>query len=125
MKTLGSYVEGKWHHAKGGFASLRDPCSEEVIAQASSDGVDFGAVLDYARRQGGAALRELTLAQRGALLQAMSGALHEHRDELIALSLSNTGATRKDAKFDLDGASFTLAHYGRIGEGHPRRPWLA
>ena len=77
MKTLGSYVEGKWHHAKGGFASLRDPCSEEVIAQASSDGVDFGAVLDYARRQGGAALRELTLAQRGALLQAMSGALHE------------------------------------------------
>jgi len=47
----------------------------------------------------------------------MANALQEHREELITLSLKNTGTTRKDAKFDVDGGIFTLAHYGRMGEG--------
>ena len=116
MKTLKSYVQGQWHEATDGFRQLHDPCTEEVIAQASSAGIDFGAALAFARDTGGAALRELTFAQRGELLMAMSKALYEKRDELIDLSLHNTGTTRKDAKFDLDGATGTLSYYAYLAK---------
>ena len=116
MKTLRSYVEGRWYEAPSGFVALIDPCSEEPIAQASSAGLDFGAALEFAVKRGGPALRELTIGQRANVLMEMSKALHGHRDELITLSLENTGTTRRDSKFDVDGAIFTLAHYARLGE---------
>jgi 3,4-dehydroadipyl-CoA semialdehyde dehydrogenase len=124
MKIVRSHVEGKWYEASSGFVPLIDPCTEEVLAQASSEGIDFGAALAFARREGGRALRELTFEERGARLMAMAKALHAHRDELIALSLQNTGATRKDAKFDLDGATFTLSHYGSLGKSLGSKRYL-
>ena len=99
MTTLRSYLQGEWHEAHSGWVSLIDPCTEEPIARASTAGVDFHAALKFARRQGG--LREMTFAERGALLVGLSSVLQGHRDELIAVSLDNTGATRKDAKFDI------------------------
>jgi oxepin-CoA hydrolase/3-oxo-5,6-dehydrosuberyl-CoA semialdehyde dehydrogenase len=121
MKTLRSLVSGRWHEATSGFVPLIDPCSEAAIAQASSDGVDFQAALDFARARGGPALRELAPRARGELLLAMSKALHARRDELIELSLVTSGVTRKDAKFDLDGATGTLAYYAglarELGDG--------
>ena len=42
---------------------------------ASSEGVDLGAALDYARTTGGPALRALTFAERGALLKAIADAI--------------------------------------------------
>ena len=43
MKTLKSYVCGSWYEASEGHVPLRDPSTEEVIAQASTTGLDFGA----------------------------------------------------------------------------------
>jgi acyl-CoA reductase-like NAD-dependent aldehyde dehydrogenase len=91
MKTLRSYVRGNWHEASLGFVTLVDPSTEEEIAQASSQGIDFGAVLDYARERGGPALRAMTFAQRAQLLKDMSKVLRDHRDELLDLSARNTG----------------------------------
>jgi oxepin-CoA hydrolase/3-oxo-5,6-dehydrosuberyl-CoA semialdehyde dehydrogenase len=45
----------------------------------------------------------------------MSRAIHAHRDELIGLAIANGGNTRSDAKFDIDGASGTLAAYADLG----------
>lgn len=115
MKTLRSFVEGKWYEATAGFQTLVDPCTEEPIARASSEGMDYARALEFARRAGRDELRTLTFGERAEILSAMSKVLHEHRDELIALSLRNTGTTRKDAKFDIDGGTFTLAHYAAIG----------
>ncbi|MDH3627556.1 MAG: 3,4-dehydroadipyl-CoA semialdehyde dehydrogenase [Acidobacteriota bacterium] len=117
MKRLRSYVEGRWHEADQGFVTLYDPSTEEAIAEVSSVGIDFAAVARHARERGRRALAEWSISRRAECLTAMSSALHEHREELIDLSLKNSGATRKDAKFDLDGATFTLAHYGRLGAG--------
>jgi oxepin-CoA hydrolase/3-oxo-5,6-dehydrosuberyl-CoA semialdehyde dehydrogenase len=39
---------------------MRDATTGEVIASASSAGIDFAAVLAHAREVGGPALRELT-----------------------------------------------------------------
>ncbi len=116
MRALRSYVCGEWHTASEGFADLRDPVSEEVIARASSAGVDFGAVLSHARIHGGPALRAMTFAERGRLLKSLSKALLGRRDELIKVSIQNTGTTVPDAAFDLDGASGTLAYYAFLAK---------
>src|SRR2546428_11923055 len=115
MKTLRSFVGGRWVEGREPFATLVNPGTEEPLARTSSAGIDFGAAVEFGRSQGGPPLRELTLAQRGALLGSWSKALHAARDELIALSMENGGNTRSDAKFDVDGAIATLAHYADLG----------
>ncbi|HEX3345789.1 MAG TPA: 3,4-dehydroadipyl-CoA semialdehyde dehydrogenase, partial [Polyangiaceae bacterium] len=95
-------------------ATLVNPATEEALATASTDGVDFGAALAFARDRGGPALRGMTFRQRGELLRAMSKAIHAKRDELLALGIANGGNTRSDAKFDVDGAIGTLAAYADL-----------
>jgi len=115
MQTLRSYVNGSWFEGREPFAALVNPATEEPLARASTNGLDFGAAVQHARSAGGPALREMTFAQRGALLRAWSKALHARRDELIAIAMQNGGNTRGDAKFDVDGAIGTLAHYAELG----------
>src|SRR5919201_4386095 len=115
MQTLRSFVGGRWVEGREPFATLVNPATEEPLARASSSGIDFGQALYFARTQGGPALRELTFAQRGEILKAWSKALHAARDELIGLAMRNGGNTRGDAKFDIDGAITTLAHYAELG----------
>lgn len=117
MKTLQSYICGRWHEAAEGFVTLLDPSTEEEIAQISSAGVDFGEVVRYARDQGGTALRAMTFAERGALLKGMSKVLRQNRDELLDLSRLNNGTTKPDGSFDVDGASGTLAYYAAVSKG--------
>lgn len=124
MKTLRSYVCGQWYEAESDFVSLVDPATEEVVARASSRGIDFAAVLAFARERGGPALRELSFAERGQLLKAMSKALREHRDELLEISRSNTGTTVRDGAFDIDGATGTLAYYAALSRTLPDGPFL-
>jgi 3,4-dehydroadipyl-CoA semialdehyde dehydrogenase len=125
MKTLKSYVRGNWHEAQGGFVTLVNPSTEEEIARASSEGIDFGAVLAYARERGGPALRAMTFAQRSLLLKEMSKVLRDNRDELLDLSAKNTGTTKPDGSFDVDGGSGTLAYYFSIGRGLGDRTFLS
>ncbi len=115
IQTLQSFVGEAWVTGTGALAPLFNPATGEELARAGTGGIDLGAALDHARNAG-PALRELTFAQRGAALRAISKALHAHRDELIQLAIANGGNTRSDAKFDIDGAIATLAHYGELGE---------
>lgn len=112
MEQLQNYVEGQWKDGEGRLRPLHDPTVGEVIAECGTGGIDMAAAVAYARDVGGPKLREMTFADRGALLQAASKALYAHREELIEHALRNSGNTRKDAKFDIDGATGTLAAYG-------------
>ncbi len=116
MITLKSYLCGAFHEGTGGEATLVNPATEEPVATCSTKGLDLLAALAYARDVGGPNLRKLTFAERGALLKRMSSVLHESREELVAASTLNNGATRGDAKFDVDGAIGTIAFYARLGE---------
>ncbi len=100
---------------EGEGSPLVNPATGELLATASIAGVDLGAALRHARAAGGAALRALTFAQRAALLKGLAGTIHEHRDELLDIAMRNGGNTRGDAKFDIDGASGTLAYYADLG----------
>jgi oxepin-CoA hydrolase/3-oxo-5,6-dehydrosuberyl-CoA semialdehyde dehydrogenase len=116
MKRLASYVCGAFHPGTGGHRPIVNPATEAVLAESSTDGIDFVAALAFARDRGGPALRGLTFKQRAGLLRAMAQTIHETREELIELAIQNGGNTRSDAKFDIDGASFTLASYADLGE---------
>jgi 3,4-dehydroadipyl-CoA semialdehyde dehydrogenase len=116
METLKSYVYGTWVAASGKVATLHNPTTEEPIAQAGTEGIDFGHALSHARDIGGPALRALSFAQRGEILRAMSKAIYAAREELIEIGIKNAGNTRGDAKFDVDGASGTLMAYADIGK---------
>ena len=123
MVRLRSHVCGDWHAGEGPTRTLVNPATEAPVAETTTVGVDFGAALAYARDVGGPALRALSFEERGTLLMAMSKALYAHREELIDLSGLNNGATRGDAKFDVDGATGTLAAYARIGRGLGDARW--
>ena len=116
MKTLRSYLGARWIEGSGAPQVLVNPATEDALAQASSEGLDLAAALDHSRRVGGAALRALSFAGRGALLKEMAKAIQAHRDELLELAVANGGNTRSDAKFDIDGAIFTLQTYAELGE---------
>jgi oxepin-CoA hydrolase/3-oxo-5,6-dehydrosuberyl-CoA semialdehyde dehydrogenase len=122
MIELASFVSGKWVNGTGKAQSLVNPATEEVLATTSTEGVDFGGALAFAREKGGPALRAMTFAQRGEMLRAMSRAIHAKRDELLSIAQANGGNTRGDAKFDVDGAIGTLAAYAdlapELGDGH-------
>src|SRR3954471_23083026 len=122
MIELASFVSGKWVKGTGKPATLVNPATEEPMATTSTEGIDFGAALEYARKRGGPALRAMTFVQRGEMLRAMSRAMHAKRDELLSMAQANGGNTRGDAKFDVDGASGTLAAYAdlaaELGETH-------
>ncbi|MBV8931321.1 MAG: aldehyde dehydrogenase family protein, partial [Kutzneria sp.] len=114
MALLRSYVNGRWHTAADEGAPLLDAVTGEEVARISSAGVDMGVALEYGRRVGGPALRELTFHQRAALLKALASFLREHRDELYTLS-TRTGATKGDSMFDVDGGIGVLFSYGSKG----------
>ena len=125
METLQSFVLGAWHTGTGDPRVLVNPSNEEPLAEARSGGIDFDAVLRYAREKGGPALRAMSFQERGAMLKALSKAIHEHRDALLDLSIECAGTTRSDAKFDVDGAIGTLASYAYFAKSTPERGFLS
>lgn len=115
-RLLKSFVCGDWYEGTGNHSKLYNPTTEEVIGEAGTGGLDFAAALHYARTVGGPALRKMSFAERGQMLSAMASAIHDHRNELLDLATETCGNTRGDAKFDVDGATGTLAAYAKMAE---------
>jgi oxepin-CoA hydrolase/3-oxo-5,6-dehydrosuberyl-CoA semialdehyde dehydrogenase len=111
---LRSHVQGRWVEPSGEGTPVHDAVTGERIAAVSSEGIDMGGVLDYGRRTGGPALRELNFHQRAAILKSLGGYLKDHRDELYGVS-ARTGATLGDSKFDVDGGFGVLLSYASKG----------
>lgn len=111
---LESFVAGRWRAGTGTPVALRDATTGEVIANASSDGLDLSLSLAHAREVGGANLRRLTFHDRAALLKTLAKHLTENKEELYALSYA-TGATKSDSWIDIDGGIATLFVYASKG----------
>jgi oxepin-CoA hydrolase/3-oxo-5,6-dehydrosuberyl-CoA semialdehyde dehydrogenase len=105
--NLRSYVSGTWQSGRDSGVALRDATTGEVIAHASSAGIDFAAVLAHAREVGGPALRAMTFHERAGLLRTLAKRLSELKEEFYSLSYS-TGATRADSLIDIDGGIGTV-----------------
>ena len=114
MRTLASYAQGTWVDADGKAATLHHAVTGEPIAKASSEGLDFKAMLEYGRRAGGPALRNLTFHERARMLKAMAQYLMERKDGLYAVSAA-TGATKGDSWVDIEGGVGTFFAYASRG----------
>ena len=86
------------------------------LARVDATGLDLPAGFAYAREQGGAALRALTYAQRGALLASIVKVLQANRDRYYEISTANSGTVKNDTAVDVDGGIYTLGTYAKIGE---------
>lgn len=104
---LQSYVCGGWRSGRDRGVALRDASTGELVAEASSSGLDFAAVLAHARQVGGPALRALTFHERAGLLKALAKRLSEIKQEFYTLSY-RTGATQSDSWIDIDGGIGTV-----------------
>ena len=116
MLRLKSYLAGTWQDGEGEGATLVNPSTGEPVATTSTAGLDFAKAFDHARMVGGPKLRSMTFAERGAVIKQLSKAIHDAREALIEVSMLNAGTTRGDSKFDIDGASGTLAYYASLGK---------
>jgi oxepin-CoA hydrolase / 3-oxo-5,6-dehydrosuberyl-CoA semialdehyde dehydrogenase len=112
--NLQSYVGGGWQSGRDLGVALRDATTGEVIAHASSTGVDFGAVLSHARDVGGPALRAMTFHERAAALRGLAKRLSELKGEFYELSY-RTGATLSDSMIDIDGGIGTAFAFAAFG----------
>src|SRR3954465_7337102 len=113
-RRLQNYVAGEWVDGAGKFATLHHAVTGETVAEASSEGLDFAAMADYARRVGGPALRRMTFHQRALMLKEMAKYLTDRKDGLYRLSAA-TGATKADSWIDIDGGIGTFFVYASKG----------
>ncbi len=102
MKKLGNYVMGNWIEGDGDGQQLYNAVNGNLIATATTKGLDFASLLDYGRTKGSAALRKMTFHERGRMLKALALHLLEHKEEFYSLSYK-TGATRADSWVDIEG----------------------
>src|SRR5512145_649669 len=109
MLELRSYVGGRWIAGTGAAQTLLNPATEESLARASSEGVDFKSALEHARSVGGLALRSMSFAERGAALKAVADAIQGEREALLELAIANGGNTRSAARRDFT-ASMCSCH---------------
>lgn len=114
--NLANYVGGEWKTGSGPGEALVDPVTGEELARISSQGVDVKAALDFARTEGGPALRALSYRERAEMLGKIAETLAANRDEYFRISLLNLGANQADASFDVDGAIYTMKYYAKIGQ---------
>ena len=113
---LRSYLNDEWKTGTGDGRGIVDATSGETVATVSAGGLDLASAYAHGREVGGPAIRRMTFAERGRMLKAMAGIIHENRELLIDVSRQG-GTTRGDAKFDIDGASATLSYYAWLSKG--------
>ena len=116
---LDSFIRGQWASSQGDLIDIASAVTGEIVAQATSGGLDTREALAYARNTGGASLRRLTFHQRADLLKKLGQYIGERKDTLYALSL-HAGCTRADAMIDVDGGIGTLMVYA--GKGRRELP---
>jgi oxepin-CoA hydrolase / 3-oxo-5,6-dehydrosuberyl-CoA semialdehyde dehydrogenase len=113
-RRLENYVRGEWVAGTGKAADLFHAVTGEKIAEASTGGVDFKSMVEYATSVGGPALRRMTFHERALMLKAMAQHLMARKDEFYVVSAA-TGATKQDSWIDIDGGIGTFFAYASRG----------
>ena len=113
-RRLGSFVAGEWVTTSGAATELFHAVTGAKIAEASTAGIDFGAMVEYARTVGGPALRRRTFHDRALMLKAMAQYLLARKDEFYVVSAA-TGATKQDSWIDIEGGIGTFFAYASRG----------
>lgn len=118
MSKLENYILGKWITGDGDGQPLFNAVTGEQIATASTKGIDFKALLEYARTKGNPALRKMTFHERGLMLRSLALHLRNHLDRFYQISYQ-TGATKADSWVDIEGGIGNLFSYASLRRKFP------
>jgi oxepin-CoA hydrolase/3-oxo-5,6-dehydrosuberyl-CoA semialdehyde dehydrogenase len=120
---LQNYACGQWIEGTGSGQLLFDASTGQEVAIASSDGLDFGAMLEYGRKTGNKNLRILTFQERGRMLKALALFLMERKEKYYEVSYK-TGATRVDSWIDIEGGIGNLFANASLRRKFPDLPYF-
>lgn len=115
---LQNYVEGQWVAGEGDGQILYNAITGAEVATASSKGLDFASMMEYARKTGGTKLRKLTFHERGRMLKALALHLQSKKEDFYKISWA-TGATRSDSWVDIEGGIGNLFSYASLRRQFP------
>ena len=110
---LKNYAEGRWVEHKGNGFEQYNAITGDLISTASSEGLDYEAMTDYARRIGGKALRSMTFYERGFMLKKLALHLDSLKKKYYQISYLS-GATKSDSWVDIDGGIGALFTYASL-----------
>jgi oxepin-CoA hydrolase/3-oxo-5,6-dehydrosuberyl-CoA semialdehyde dehydrogenase len=121
-QILENYALGRWTTGSGPEQELYDACTGEVIAVASTECLDFAAMMEFARTKGNKALRKMTFHERGRMLKALALHLTSKKEEFYTLSY-RSGATRADSWIDIEGGIGNLFANASLRRKFPDKPF--
>jgi len=121
MQRYQNYVLGQWIDGQGVETPLFNAITGQLIGEASSAGIDFGAVLEYGRKNG-FALRKMTFQERGRMLKALALFLLERKEKYYQIS-ALTGATKIDSWIDIEGGIGNLFANASLRRQFPDLPY--
>jgi oxepin-CoA hydrolase/3-oxo-5,6-dehydrosuberyl-CoA semialdehyde dehydrogenase len=121
MDKLQNYILGSWITGDGDGQTLFNAVNGQAITTASTKGIDFAIVLDYARSNGHA-LRKMTFHERGLMLKALALHLRNFLPEFYNISYQ-TGATKADSWVDIEGGIGNLFAYASLRRKFSDEPY--
>lgn len=116
--ALENYAEGKWYSPQTASDTLYNAITGEALYSAGSDGLDFDAMMKYARKVGNKNLRKMTFQERGRMLKALAMHLLTKKEDFYKIS-AQTGATRIDSWVDIEGGIGNLFAYASLRRQFP------
>ena len=123
MNLLPNYALGQWIKPTGDKDIPQyDAITGDLISVASSGGLDFGEMMDYARKVGNSKLRKMTFHERGMMIKKLALYLHDKRKDYYALSY-RTGATKSDSWVDIEGGIGNLFANASLRKKFPNQPF--
>jgi oxepin-CoA hydrolase/3-oxo-5,6-dehydrosuberyl-CoA semialdehyde dehydrogenase len=121
---LQNYALGQWVYGTSAGQQLTDACTGQEVAWASSEGLDFEAMLQYGRKTGNKNLRKMTFQERGRMLKALAMYLLDRKEKYYQYSYK-TGATRMDSWIDIEGGIGNLFANASLRRKLPDMPYFA
>lgn len=122
MTKLGNYIMGSWVEGDGEGQILYHAVTGEPIVRATTEGLDFAGILQYARTKGNPALRKMTFQERGRMLRALALYLMQKKEQFYTVSYQ-TGATRADSWIDIEGGFGNLFSNASLRRKLPDTPF--
>jgi len=122
MRNYENYALGNWIKGDGEGTPLFNAITGEQIGTATSKGLDFSEMMNYARKVGGPALRKMTFQERGLMLKKLALHLHSIKNKFYPVSFQ-TGATKIDSWIDIEGGIGNLFTNASLRRQFPDLPY--
>ena len=119
---LENYINGKWITGDGEGQALYDAVTGEIIAFATTKGLDFASILQYGREVGNNNLRKYSFHERGRMLKALALHLMSQKEKFYQVSY-HTGATKADSWIDIEGGIGNLFANASLRRKFPDLPY--